>query len=83
MLILLKVFKMFFEGKGRFGKYSNKPSRAGGGGLGEGERIYLYLYDLYLSLLYAWSSALKSSISSAHLHASGHKAQADMVLIVL
>ena len=32
MLILLKLFLMFFEKNGRFGKYSNKPSRPAGDG---------------------------------------------------
>ena len=47
-------FQMFFDvfkKNGHFGKYSNKPSRAGGGVLGEGERIYPLR-------LYAWSSIL-------------------------
>ena len=61
MLIFLGFFfKNVFESNGHFGKYSNKPSRAGGGVLGEGVILYnndfssmLYALDPLSAMLYA------------------------------
>ena len=72
-------------------QYSNGPGRAGGGGLGEGERIYplylIYLISYIPYILYpiplnplSYILYLQSygEMPVGPLHASGHKAQADI-----
>ena len=69
----------------------DRPSRASGGVLGEGEGLFLdpisyILHPLFplSSILQAQSSILQAQSSMTHgcrhLHASGHKAQADLPL---